>query len=139
MYTHILVATDLSKSSKSLLTKSEDIAKQFHAKLSVIHVIEPIPSYGYPGFADLSEISIEHAEEGLADACEVIGLSPKDQYVKAGTTKSEVIHLAEKIKADLILVGSHSPHGLTHLLGSTANAILHNAHCDVLTVRVEKK
>jgi universal stress protein A len=37
---------------------------------------------------------------------------------------------------DLIIIGSHGRHGIRILLGSTANAILHSAKCDVLAVRV---
>ncbi|WP_292363901.1 universal stress protein, partial [Methylophaga sp. UBA1464] len=37
---------------------------------------------------------------------------------------------------DLIVVGSHGRKGIKMLLGSTANAILHHARCDVLAVRL---
>ena len=35
-----------------------------------------------------------------------------------------------------LVVGSHGRHGLALLLGSTANAVLHGAPCDVLAVRI---
>ncbi|HHQ41669.1 MAG TPA: universal stress protein, partial [Chromatiales bacterium] len=38
--------------------------------------------------------------------------------------------------ADLIVLGSHGRRGLTRLLGSTADAVLHSARCDVLAVRI---
>ncbi|MGB1202845.1 MAG: universal stress protein [Alloalcanivorax venustensis] len=38
--------------------------------------------------------------------------------------------------ADLIVLGSHGKHGIRLLLGSTANAVLHRATCDVLAVRI---
>jgi len=44
--------------------------------------------------------------------------------------------LAEKINADLIVLGTHGRHGLGLMLGSTANAVLHGAPCNVLTVMV---
>jgi universal stress protein A len=40
---------------------------------------------------------------------------------------------------DLVVVGSHGRHGLSLLLGSTANGVLHGAGCDVLAVRVGKQ
>ncbi|MBA6354230.1 universal stress protein, partial [Colwellia sp. BRX9-1] len=40
-----------------------------------------------------------------------------------------------KENVDLIITGSHGVHGLQLLLGSTCNAILHGAKCDVLAVR----
>ncbi len=39
------------------------------------------------------------------------------------------------MKADLILVGSHGKSGIAAFLGSTSNAILQYAPCDVLAVR----
>ena len=38
---------------------------------------------------------------------------------------------------DLIVVGSHGRHGLALLLGSTADAVLHHAKCDVMAVRLQ--
>ncbi len=51
----------------------------------------------------------------------------------------EIHALAEKLSADLIIVGSHGRHGLALLLGSTANGVLHGAKCDVLAMRVGKE
>ena len=47
-----------------------------------------------------------------------------------------VASLAEELKADLIVVGSHGRHGLALIMGSTANGVLHGAKRDVLAVRV---
>ena len=46
-------------------------------------------------------------------------------------------HLADKISADLIVIGTHGQSGLKLLLGSTANAVLHGVKVDVLAVKVE--
>jgi universal stress protein A len=64
-------------------------------------------------------------------------IDDKHTYFEIGTVRHEVVKLAEKLKADLIVVGTHSHHGIDALLGSRANAILHNAKCDVLAVRVK--
>jgi universal stress protein A len=44
--------------------------------------------------------------------------------------------LAKAINADLIVAGTHGKQGLDLLEGSTANALLHGAPCDSLSVRV---
>ena len=45
---------------------------------------------------------------------------------------------ADKIGADLIVVGSHTRSGLALLLGSTARGLVPGAHCDVLAVKVDQ-
>ena len=55
-----------------------------------------------------------------------------------GPTKSQIQEIAESIGIDLIICGSHGRHGLSLLLGSTANAVLHHATCDVLAIRIKE-
>jgi nucleotide-binding universal stress UspA family protein len=43
--------------------------------------------------------------------------------------------LAERLEADLLVVGHRSDNRMTHLLGSTADRVVRKAHCPVLVVR----
>lgn len=135
MYTHVLAPTDLTDDGKETVHKAWELANQYDAKLSLVHVIEPIPAYGYPGMTDILSPHIEQAKVDLAQLGEELNIPVEDQHVELGPTKVSILHLAEKLKADLIIVGSHGRHGISRLLGSTANAVLHGAQCDVLTVR----
>ena len=54
-----------------------------------------------------------------------------------GAPAPQIVDSAKDLGVDLIVVGSHGKHGLGLLLGSTANGILHHAHCDVLTIRIK--
>lgn len=135
MYFKILLATDLTKDGHKVDRKAWELANQFDAKLFIIHVIEPIPAYGYPGVTDIES---PHIEEAKAEMKKLAGefMVPDDRYfVEVGPTKTLILDKADEIDADLIVVGSHGRHGLSRLLGSTANAILHGAKCDVVTVR----
>ena len=67
-----------------------------------------------------------------------LGIPEGRQIVKFGTAKYVVLDAAEKMKAHLIVVGSRGRHGIDVLLGSTANAVLHGAKCDVLAVRLKE-
>ena len=66
---------------------------------------------------------------------ERLKVDAKHRFLEFGSTKNEVLRIAEAHKVDLIVAGSHGKHGLALLLGSTAHAILHGAHCDMLIVR----
>jgi len=141
MYKHILLATDLTDDMEYIVSKVRGIRGYTGAKLSLIHVVEPMPgySYAYLGIEDIEGQLIEESKTALAKLGEQLSVDPKDQWIEVGPTKSKILGVADDIKADLIVCGSHGRHGLSLLLGSTANAILHGAKCDVLTVRLPEE
>lgn len=138
MYKNILFATDLLDDTEYLLEKVRGMRGFTGAKLSLIHVVEPLPgySYAYLGVEDIEGQLINESREALKKLGELLSVDQKDQWTEVGPTKSKILKIADDIKADLIVCGSHGRHGLSLLLGSTANAILHGAKCDVLTVRL---
>ena len=138
MYKHILLATDLTDDTDYILKKVRAMREYSNARLSVVHVVEPMPgySYAYLGIEDIEGQLIEESRTALAKVGQALGVDAKDQWIEVGPTKSKIHSVAQDIGADLIICGSHGRHGLSLLLGSTANAILHGAKCDVLTVRL---
>ena len=135
MYKHILYATDFSESSDNVSQQAKDLADKFGAKLSLIHTIEPIPAYGYPGLAELESPIIASAKDSMKLLGGTLSVAESDCHMEFGSVKNQVLKLAEKLAVDLIIVGSHGRHGWSVLLGSSANGIVNGAHCDVLTVR----
>ncbi|RDI41814.1 universal stress protein [Aquicella lusitana] len=141
MYKHILFATDLTEDTDYLVAKVRDIRQLTNAKLSLVHVVEPLPgySYAYLGIEDIEGQLIEEARQSIEKLGEKLSVTISDLHVEVGPTKTKILKIAEDIQADLIVCGSHGRHGLSLLLGSTANAILHGAKCDVLTVRLPEE
>lgn len=139
MYKHILLASDLLDDNKAVLTKALELSKLWKAKLSIAHVVEPLPSYGYAyiGGADIESQLMDEAKGKVAELGKSMGIAQADQHIEVGPTKIEILRLAEENNVDLIVLGSHGRHGLAVLLGSTANAVLHGAECDVLVVRLK--
>ncbi len=138
MYKHILFATDLSEETDYIIKQVRELRGLTGSKLSLVHVVEPMPgySYAYLGIEDIEGQLITEAKEALAKLGDTLSVNAKDQWIEVGPTKSKILKIAEDVGADLIICGSHGRHGLSLLLGSTANAILHGAKCDVLTVRL---
>lgn len=141
VYKNILVAIDLHPACDEQTTKKAAlIAKESNAKLSIIHAVEHINAYGmaqaYPTVIDLEEQMAKEAKDALTKFAEKFAIPASHQFVEVGSPKIVIMNKAEELKADLIIVGSHGRHGIALLLGSTANAVLHNAKCDVLAVRV---
>lgn len=134
-YKHILFPTALTQQSVLIGKRVAKIAEQVGAKLTLVHVIEPEIHYGneveYP-----NEMMMEKKRNELADLAKEIGAADADQQIQIGAPKHAILDFAKEIDCDLIIVASHSEHGYAHLLGSTAIAVVHNAPCDVLTIRV---
>lgn len=138
-YKNILVATDLLEGAGIVLEKARELANQMKADLHVLHVVEPLPGYGYAfiGSAEIEVELVKEAKKQLTKIAKDYKIEADRRHVEIGPTKIEIIRVAEEINADLIIVGSHGAHGIGILLGSTANAVIHNAKCDVLTVRLQ--
>tara|TARA_R110002110_G_scaffold415856_3_gene658478 strand:+ start:59081 stop:59512 length:432 start_codon:yes stop_codon:yes gene_type:complete len=134
MYKHIIFATDLSESSQSLSNKVKNLVNIFGARLSLIHVLEPIPTAMYANYQDFEIKILEHSQSELASLGKVLSVPLVDQYVEFGSVRLATIAKAEEINADLILVSNHEKKGLAKFLGSNANGILQSAKCDVFVI-----
>lgn len=140
-YQHILLAADFSPDGEAIGRRAVELAQQFGARITLIHVVEHVPLdlsndllLAQP--VDIDTELVDSARSKLADLAATLGLGESERLVVMGSTKSEILRAAEEHKVDLIVVGSHGRHGLALMLGSTANAVLHGAPCDVLAVRV---
>lgn len=139
-YQKIVTAIDLSEESALVVERANSIATRNEAELHVVHVIEPL-SLAYGGdipmdFSGVQDQLQEQAEKQLAAFGERYAIPPERLHLMIGRPESQIHQIAEDINADLIVVGSHGRQGLALILGSTANGVLHGAHCDVLAVRV---
>ncbi|MDX1692956.1 MAG: universal stress protein [Ketobacteraceae bacterium] len=139
-YHHILLATDFSEESEAVVKRARALKENHQCPLSIIHVLEPISiAYGGEFPVDLGDLHKElekQASEKLEKLRNELGVAKDMCYLEVGITEKEIIRVAEDNNVDLIVLGSHGRHGLSLLLGSTANAVLHHAKCDVLAVRV---
>ncbi len=162
-YKQILVAVDLTEDSLLVCQRAIELACGQYcetsgessatepASLFILHVVEFVyqvsvayePMF-YPAFEDLSENEeelIKLSKEKMASLIKELNFDENIQIetsIISGIPKSEVLRLAEEKQADVIVCGSHGRSGFELLLGSTANAILHHAPCDVLAVRTQK-
>lgn len=141
-YQHILVALDFGPDQTQVLQRALKLAKTEAARLSLIHVVEFLHvdlanELVLPEDVQLEAQIVETAKRKLATLASQLELPTKiNHWVELGSTKQEIIRIAEQQHVDLILLGSHGRHGLGRLLGSTANGVLQGAPCDVLAVRI---
>lgn len=139
-YERILVAVELNpESDKKLLEAAKEMAGRDGAELSLLHVVEHIGSfdgmYGITIPAALEDEIVKEAKAKLVQMGVAFGIPVERQMVDLEMEKGAIAQKAGELGMDLIVVGSHGRHGLDRLMGSTANAVLHRAKCDVLVVR----
>lgn len=150
MYKHILYATELNETQNSTEDKVVQLQQLTQAKLSIIHVVEPIPNTYYGGVYGVvptldpeaglgtTKILEQRAKELLQPLIKRLNVAEQDLHIPIGHISTEILSFAEQKEVDLIITSSHGVHGLQLLLGSTTNAILHGAKCDVLAVRFKE-
>jgi len=142
-YKHILMAVDFFENDTVISNKARDLADRYEAELSIVHVVDNMPItdtvYGLdlPFDLDLAAELMAAAKSKLAKLAEQLNVSENRTWLEMGSPKQEIIRVAKENHVDLIVIGSHGRHGLALLLGSTANAVLHHAQCDVLAVRLQ--
>lgn len=141
-YRRILLTADFSEYGETIAARAKSMADSFQAKLSILHVLDdiPMPDTGYGTVIPVDQTSdydlLEAERVKLVALGAKFGVDPADLWLIWGVPKEEIVRLAEKIAADLIVAGSHGRHGLALLLGSTANGLLHHASCDLLAIRI---
>jgi universal stress protein A len=144
-YQHILIACDYSAQSRQLALKAQWIADLQQSKLSLLHVLDNIamPDTAYGTVLPLDKPSdnapLEQEKAKFNEFASQLGIAKNNCWLIWGSPKQEILQFAQQHTVDLIVVGSHERHGLALLLGSTANGILHHAHCDVLAVRLQEE
>jgi nucleotide-binding universal stress UspA family protein len=140
----ILFALDFSKNSEHAFDYAYTMAKKFNARLSIIHVIqEPVDLSGFYAphisFEKLEKEIEEGAEKMMEKFCRTM-ISDFTNYetgIVSGLPYEEILKKADKEHVSLIVMGTQGRKGIDHLLfGSTAERVVRNAKCPVMTVRL---
>lgn len=146
-YRRVLIAVDASDDAEQVLDAAVALQhrqdESFHVVTVVPPVVDAVGGVGGASFSaawplkDMEAALTREIAEGVRERVARFGIPPERVSVLSGRPASEIRAHAEDINADLIVIGSHGREGLAGvMLGSTANAVLHGAKCDVMTVRI---
>lgn len=139
---HILLPTDFSKSSQAALVEAVGLAAQSKAKVSIIHVLEPVylgtDAYS-PWMLEFEKGRSENAQAQIRALQERIPATSRGEIaVQDGQAWRGIVEWANEHGVDLILLPTHGYSGLKHLwLGSVAERVVQHAKCPVLITRGE--
>jgi len=151
MFKNLLSATDLIETYDPPVIAAFDLAKQNHANLQVLHVLESASSQSrnlVKHFKTGKEIECNDTyEQEVKEEIEKTYTNYFKSYrnisirVTCGYPFEEISHWAEEIRADLIVIGPHSSRaadqGVVRVkgkIGSTAEGVITNECCPVMIV-----
>jgi nucleotide-binding universal stress UspA family protein len=149
MISKILVATDGSKTSQNAIKYAIGLAGQTNATIALLTVIDDstvVAAQYVPSEFSSTQI-VEPIAQYLRSAAEKYLKRAKGRCEKSGITCNwairnghpveEILREAKKLKADLIVIGSHGKGTLEYaVLGSVAYGVIHkNTKYPVLVIR----
>jgi nucleotide-binding universal stress UspA family protein len=140
LFKTLLVPVDVTETDTAMpaIDRAAAMAAASEGSVRLIYVISVVPmnymEFATPDFLDDQQKAAERELDAIAAK---IALPPErvSTLVRMGSIYHEVLDEAEKIRADLVVVGSHRPSMRTYLLGSNAGTIVRHATCSVLVVR----
>lgn len=138
----ILVPVDFSDCSMKSLAYAKRLAKEFDAKLILLHSValqyyitsDEYARYDFPLLMKQSEQAAQKQMRTLIEKTELEGLKVESS-LQIGHAGQQICARAEAEQADIIVTSTHGHTGLKHaLLGSTAEYVTRHALCPVLVV-----
>jgi nucleotide-binding universal stress UspA family protein len=148
MISKILVATDGSKTAQKAAAYAVDLSKQLNASILILSVIDKrsLISQAVPASATethimeptedyLRQMAERYASE-ITERCDRKGV-PSQVVITTGHPVGEIAKRAQKLKADLIVMGSHGRSAMAAaVLGSVAYGVVHkDSKVPVLIIR----
>jgi nucleotide-binding universal stress UspA family protein len=147
-YRRIVVPIDGSATSLRGLSEAIALAKRERARIFLVHVLDEFFVLAAPEAAVYSEKAIEDLQRGGRRVLERAEARVRAAGLQASTVMpetvggraaDEIVRQAKKLKADLIVIGTHGRRGIKRLaLGSDAEQVVRTAGVPVLVVRAAR-
>ena len=144
----ILLATDGSEDAVLAARATMDIAATAGATVHIVHVLEHLPRYAYPGVTPEIYAHVHHertrlAEELLAGETERArneGANGVEVHLREGSIVDEILDASNKLRVGLIVMGSRGLGRVKSLfLGSVSEGVAHHAQHPLLVARGGQK
>ena len=136
----LLFATDLSTISNISLSYGKAIARYYDAELNAVHVLDEsllsaLAEDNYPGANIAQRNATAHLLQGLRNELKQAGIRWNVKLLTGHGVAAEIIKYVERHRPDLLILSTSGARDVKRLaLGSTAEQILRNVNCPVLTV-----
>lgn len=145
---NILVATDFSEPSGVALAYGRDLARTYHARLHVLHVVEDVmlryaPEAGFligPDVQQDLDARASHDLNALITDDDRRTLDAVPVIERGMNAADTIVRYAKEHSIDLIVTGTHGRGAVRHfLMGSVAERVVRTAPCPALTVHAHER
>jgi nucleotide-binding universal stress UspA family protein len=139
MFTTVVVGTDWSDTAEVAFVKALELTRQGGGRLHVVTASSqsppPVSGRGAGASGSRSLGPDFQADVVLERTLDRLGANDVDvrQHSITGDPGDAIVAVAERVGADLIVVGNQGMH--RRVLGSIPNTVSHRAPCDVLIVQ----
>jgi nucleotide-binding universal stress UspA family protein len=151
----VLIALDYDPSAMKVAEAGYSLARTMNAEAFLLHVVaedvyysslEYSPITGFSGFSN-ADFTLMASSEGLSKASEYFLEKTKEYLgdpaimtiVEKGDFSEVILRSAERIGADLIVMGSHSRRWLEHILmGSVTEKVMNHTRVPLFIVPVRE-
>ncbi|MBL1211876.1 MAG: universal stress protein [Ignavibacteriae bacterium] len=142
-YNNILAPIDFSDHSKKTIQYVRRIAKNYDAKIQLLHVIEDnLPAiYSLAGHTSIYDLEPKIEEKTKAKIKEfytsIEGAEENYEiFTRVGHPAKTIINFSEENNSDLIVIATHGLRGIDHfLMGSVTEKVVRRSSIPVFTVR----
>ena len=142
----IIVPIDFSQQSEFALKVAASMAKKYDSEILVLHMLELNEAMisSSEGFhPEQTVFLLKMAEKRINDFLDkpyLSGVRKITPIIKHFKVFGEVNDVAEKHKADIIVMGSHGTDGLKEIfVGSNAEKVVRNSNIPVLVIKDERE
>ncbi|MGG5173106.1 universal stress protein [Pseudarthrobacter sp. J1738] len=135
----VLVGVDGSETAKRAAQKALTMATGLGATLHVVSAFDSDRTEVFGSGSDTWIVSdADDAEKVAKSVANDLGGAPAVTYSSArGKPAEALVKEAERLNAQLIVVGNRRMQGLGRVLGSVANTVAHTAPCDVFIAKTD--
>jgi len=137
MFETVVVGADGSPTAAEAVKKAIELAKLDGATLHIVSAYKPqrYSAAGSPEFTkalDSGDLA-ESLLATLASNARAAGVKA-EVHPESGDPARAICDVAERVKADVVVVGNKGMLGVRRVLGSVPNTVAHEAPCSVLIV-----
>jgi len=136
-YSTILVSLDHSDADAEALANAMTLALSHDAEVILLHVEEGVASQVHGSLASTAEITEgqDYFEE-IAGSLRRQGIRAQIRVQYGSSPAREIARVANQVRPDLLIMGSHGHKGLKDLIfGTTINNVRHHVSVPILIVR----